>query len=289
MASRTAVWPGGATAQREREVDPAWHAHRSNRSLAARPAVRAPSGAAPLVDRSPDGVQDEEQDVEHRRPRPDGERGALRRLVVDPDAGRVAAGAVLPGRERRRRLAQAADSTQAQSAFASRICSTVRQFASSSRGRADEVREALRPRDRDVQPVPREEEVEPARDVLAARARHRVEDDRRLLALELVHGADADSLVRDLLAQAADVRVVRRDDDRRPPARARARRRSSHVRRAEQPLDLRRDRLRLLRRLRAGGPRARPARKRIPFPSCERPLERRPPPARAAPRRTSSR
>ena len=86
----------------------------------------------------------------------------------------------------------AENSTSRQSAFASRICSTVRQFASSSRGRADEVREALRPRDRDVEPVAREQEVEPARDVLAARARHRVEDDRRLLALELVDGADPD-------------------------------------------------------------------------------------------------
>ena len=112
-----------------------------------------------------------------------------------------------------RGLASARSSTNRQSAFASRICSTVRQFASSSRGRADEVREALRPRDRDVEAVPREQEVEPARDVLAARARHRVEDDRRLLALELVDGADPDAPVGDLLAQAAHLRVVRRDDD----------------------------------------------------------------------------
>ena len=45
--------------------------------------------------------------------------------------------------------------------------------------RAGDVREALRARDGDVQSVARHQEVEPARDVLAARRRHRVEDDRR--------------------------------------------------------------------------------------------------------------
>ena len=57
--------------------------------------------------------------------------------------------------------------------------------------RAHEIGEAPRARDRDVQPVAREQELEAARDVLAARARQRVEDDLRLLALELVDRPDA--------------------------------------------------------------------------------------------------
>jgi hypothetical protein len=57
----------------------------------------------------------------------------------------------------------------------------------------DQVREALRPRDRHVQAVAREEEVEPARDVVRARARQRI-DHRRLLTLQLVHRAHAMSL-----------------------------------------------------------------------------------------------
>ena len=58
-----------------------------------------------------------------------------------------------------------ADSTKRQSAFASRICSTVRQVMSSSFGR-DQDRHAPRPRDRHFQPVVREEELDVARDVL---------------------------------------------------------------------------------------------------------------------------
>src|SRR5919109_4281200 len=68
----------------------------------------------------------------------------------------------------------------------------------------DDVGQAARPRDRHVQAVPREEEVEPARDVLAARARHREEGDGRLLALELVHGSDP-HLVGERLAETAHV------------------------------------------------------------------------------------
>jgi hypothetical protein len=59
---------------------------------------------------------------------------------------------------------------------------------------ADQVREALRARDRDVQAVAREQGLEAARDLGAARARRRVENDRRPLALELVDRADAHAL-----------------------------------------------------------------------------------------------
>ena len=84
-----------------------------------------------------------------------------------------------------------ASSTNRQSAFASRIC-VDRAAVHLEQPRArDQVREAARPRDRDVQPVPREQELEPARHVLAARARHRVDDDVGLLPLELVDRADA--------------------------------------------------------------------------------------------------
>ena len=48
--------------------------------------------------------------------------------------------------------------------------------------------------------------------VLAARARHRDDDDRRLLPLELVHRSDANA-VGHALAQPSHLRVVRRDDE----------------------------------------------------------------------------
>jgi hypothetical protein len=56
-----------------------------------------------------------------------------------------------------------------------------------------QVRQALRSRDRHIEPVAREQEVQPARDVFSCRARHRVEDDRRLLPLELVDRPDPDA------------------------------------------------------------------------------------------------
>ena len=61
-------------------------------------------------------------------------------------------------------------------AFASRICWTVVQEMSRSAGRNDD-RKAPGPRERDVQPVPAEEELEAPGGLLAARGRHRV--DRR--------------------------------------------------------------------------------------------------------------
>ena len=74
------------------------------------------------------------------------------------------------------------------------MCSIVLHVDVEQRGRADEVGEALRPRDRDVEAVARDEEVESARRVVARRGGHREEDDRRLLALELVDGADRDAV-----------------------------------------------------------------------------------------------
>ena len=65
---------------------------------------------------------------------------------------------------------------------------------------------------RDVEAVRVEEEVEAARHVLAGGAGHRVEDDRRLLALEAVDGADAHA-VGHALADAAHGEVVGRDDE----------------------------------------------------------------------------
>src|SRR5438445_1755159 len=59
------------------------------------------------------------------------------------------------------------------------------------RARGD-IGQALRSRDRDIEAVWREQEFDPAREVLAARRRHREEHDRRLLALELVHRTDSD-------------------------------------------------------------------------------------------------
>ena len=127
------------------------------------------------------------------------------------------------------------------------MCSTVRTSTSSSAGRTGEVREALRARDGDVQPVPRHEEVDPARRVRAGRGRHREEDDRRLLTLELVDRPD-----RDALRAAAPARsltcALNGATTMTSPRRDRPRRRRSesvHVP-AEQPLDLRADSLRLL-------------------------------------------
>ena len=76
----------------------------------------------------------------------------------------------------------------------------------------DEDGEALGPGDRDVEAVRVEEEIDAARHVLAGRAGHRVEDDRRLLALEAVDRADADTRGH-VLADAVHGEVVRRDDE----------------------------------------------------------------------------
>src|SRR5439155_22970098 len=66
-------------------------------------------------------------------------------------------------------------------------------------------------RDGDVEPVAAEEEVEVARDLLAAGRRQGEEDNRRLLALELVDGADMYAAGQ-MGPKAAHLSVVRRDD-----------------------------------------------------------------------------
>ena len=84
-------------------------------------------------------------------------------------------------------------STNRQSAFASLQVLDRAAVDVEQPRRARDVREALRARDRDVESVARQQEVESARHVLAARRRHRVEDDRGLAALELVDRADLDA------------------------------------------------------------------------------------------------
>ena len=77
---------------------------------------------------------------------------------------------------------------------------------------AHQHRHRLRARDRHVQPVAAEQELEPARNVVAAAARHREEDDRRFAPLELVHRPDLDAGGQ-RLQQAAHLHVVGRDDE----------------------------------------------------------------------------
>ena len=68
-------------------------------------------------------------------------------------------------------------------------------------------REALSARDGDVETVIVEEEIDTAWRLLTRRARHGVEHDRRLLALEAVDGSDANA-VRHGLANAAHRQVI---------------------------------------------------------------------------------
>ena len=56
---------------------------------------------------------------------------------------------------------------------------------------ADDDREALSARDRDVEPIQLVEELDAAMGVLGGGSGHRVEDDGGLLALELVDGANS--------------------------------------------------------------------------------------------------
>src|SRR6266480_6382376 len=60
--------------------------------------------------------------------------------------------------------------------------------------RADEKGKALRARDRDVEAIAGEQKCEIARHVFAAGSRHRKENNRRLLALELVHSTDTHTI-----------------------------------------------------------------------------------------------
>ena len=103
-----------------------------------------------------------------------------------------------------------ASSRYRQNAFASRICCGVRQSGSNSARAADENAERLRARRRDVQAIRAVEKVHAARRVLGRRRRQRHDDDRRLLTLKLVDGADAH--VRQPFRERRDLGVVRRDD-----------------------------------------------------------------------------
>src|SRR6266542_2313719 len=68
-------------------------------------------------------------------------------------------------------------------------------------------RKTPRPRDRDVEPIPLEQEFHIARRVRTTRSRHREEHDRRLAALELVDGADLNG-TGERIAQASHLLVV---------------------------------------------------------------------------------
>ena len=93
-----------------------------------------------------------------------------------------------------------ASSANRHSSLTSRICSTERSVTPAARA-ADDHRHRPRARDRDVETIAAEEELQPARHVLAARRGHREEHDRRFAALKLVHRADFDA-GRQTLAQA---------------------------------------------------------------------------------------
>ena len=133
------------------------------------------------------------------------------RACVREDTGVARFGRLRPPSRARTKTAYAPSSTSRHSALTSRICSELRR-GDEQRRAGDEHGEALRPRDRDVEPVAAEEELEAARDVVAARRRHREEHDRRLLARNLSTVPTAHA-VRQLLAQAAHLRVVGRDDE----------------------------------------------------------------------------
>ena len=70
-----------------------------------------------------------------------------------------------------------------------------------------------RPRRRDVEPKAIVEELHPPRCILWARGRHGVDDDRRLLALEAIDGADPLRERRQCLHQRRDLGVVGSDDE----------------------------------------------------------------------------
>src|SRR5207244_4646029 len=72
---------------------------------------------------------------------------------------------------------------------------------------ADDNRKTFRARDGDVQSIRIEQELQPARHIVAARGSHREEQDSRLATLKLVDGPDVDAL-RQRLAQAADLHGI---------------------------------------------------------------------------------
>ena len=163
----------------------------------------------------------------------------------------------------------AATSTNRQSAFASRIWLGRPGPDAEQVRRCHDDGHAAGARRRHVEPIAAVQEVHPARRELGARGRQRVDADGRLLALELVDGADA-CLGRQQPPDGADLGVVRRDDE--------------HVLPAEDPSDRRPRRSRSCRRRRA-----RPRGERPPRPPrdsrCRRPTNR---PASTEGRRPSS-
>ena len=102
--------------------------------------------------------------------------------------------------------------------------------SSSSPGEEIEVRRVHRARDRDVQPVAQQQELEPARRIAPGRRRERHDRDGRLLALEPVDRADrhvGESGIGQRLLDRDLLRVVRGDDDDVASARAGAARAAS--------------------------------------------------------------
>ena len=74
--------------------------------------------------------------------------------------------------------------------------------------RSDNDREALRPRDRYVQPVAGVEELDLPGQVVTGRCSHRDQHNRRFLALELIHGADLSHL-RQARPEKVDLHIIR--------------------------------------------------------------------------------
>ena len=83
-------------------------------------------------------------------------------------------------------------------------------------GRGDQVGRVHRPRDRDIEPVAQQQELEPTRGVAPGRRCEGHDGDGRLLTLEAVDRADRDASEPGLRQRLLDrdlLRVVRRDDD----------------------------------------------------------------------------
>ncbi len=128
-------------------------------------------------------------------------------------------------------------STNRQSAFASRICSTVRQSTSSSRGEQTTYARHCARETATFSRFRESRKSSPRGTSSPLERRHRVEDDRRLAALELVDRADLDAGGQPL-AQQPHLRVVRRDDHHVGRARAAARSALVTERLPDEPLDL---------------------------------------------------
>ena len=87
----------------------------------------------------------------------------------------------------------------------------IQHCVSRSLGEATKSARALRPRDRDVQPVAGVEELDLPGQVVTGRCSHRDQHNRRFLALELIYGADL-SRLRQARPEKVDLHVIRADD-----------------------------------------------------------------------------